>query len=133
MGLLAVPGTAEAATFRGETSQGRPAKLRAGADGPNYFSLRWRLNCTNNLYINTRTRFEPEFKQRTPDRLVDGGSYASPVDDQGYKFRAQVRVDATRASATRWTGTFRAKAVVRRRGAIVGRCAAKTISWQVTR
>ena len=126
------PATADAAVYRGETDQDRPVKLRANERGVKRVVMRWRAGCDRGYYYRARTRFGPPFDRRTARRLVDTGSYTAP-EPNGVRSKVTTHLTARRTSARRWTGTFRATVVVRRRGEFLTRCRTQGIRFTAVR
>ena len=137
--LLLIGGAvAEAAVFKGRTSQDRRAKVETNDRGfPVFVAFFWRARCADGdppLFMSTG--FKTPFDERTKTLVRDAGPYWTRVrDDQGRTYRVRVRahVEARRETRRRWTGTFGASAVIRRDGRVVGRCRTGTITWRASR
>src|SRR5688572_11171480 len=108
--LAAVPTAADAATFRGKTSQGR-----TDANGiPTRVRIAWRARCKKPGFRSLdRTFFTPPFDFVTADAVADAGTYR-------VRYRGGVRGRITgnlqgNRTANGWAGTLRIKAVYSRR------------------
>jgi len=126
----AAPAAAEATTYKGKTSQGRPASISTGADGiVNRARISWRAPCGQNRRYQTATVFRPPFDAASGDALTDAGTYRSQAKG-GFRSRITMTLTAQRDPATNsWTGTLAVKVQVSRGGKVVDRCEAKRLTW----
>ena len=136
--MLAVSApVADAAVFKGRTSQDRRAKVETNDRGfPVFVALYWRARCGDGEPLILPTGFRTPFDERTKTLVRDAGSYGTRVrDDRGriYRVRLRVHVEARRETRRRWTGSFGASAVIRRDGRVVTRCKTGTITWRASR
>lgn len=121
-----LPATADAAVFRGETSQGRAVVVRTNAaDETALVRISWRAACADGTRYRDRTDFRSPFDDATRRQVIDRGTYTAK-DPGGLRFRVKVALRLERRGDTRRRGTFRASAVVRRRGKFVTRCKLRT-------
>lgn len=125
---MVAPAAADARTWRGKTKQGRPVSVVAGTDGlVNKVRVRWRAPCRKGHYV-SRTLFLPPFDVSETARFEDAGTYRSTAQG-GYGGRHTVFVDGTLGADDRWTGTFRVRTRVTRRGRVIDRCRLKRVTW----
>lgn len=129
---------ADAAVFKGRTSQDRRAKVETNDRGfPVSLSFVWRARCSEgDPPLVLATEYRTPFDERTKTAVRDGGSYTTRVrDDQGrwYRVRVSGRMEAKRETRRRWTGTFSESAVIRRNGRVVSRCKTGSVSWRASR
>jgi hypothetical protein len=133
--ILAVATVAEAAKFRGQTSQDRRAVVVTDDnDLPVRITIVWRARCDEG-HITDDTSFLPPYRERSETFVRDGGPYTTTVrDDRGreYKVHAKARVRARRVTARKWRGRFRLSAEVRRNGRFVTECRTGRIRWRAT-
>jgi len=120
-------------TFRGETVQNRAVSVRTDAAGiPNRYRLEWVGTCRRDGFrYSTRTLAAGAFDTATVDRLRDTARFR-----ERSRGRIVATIDTTTSAARqpaesgdRWTGTFRATIVVRRRGRTIDRCRTRTLRW----
>ena len=135
LALLAVSAPiAQAAKFRGETSQDRRAALITREGQPARITLFWRADCGEGNVVDD-TSFLSPFKKGTATFVRDGGPYVTRIhDDAGrtYRLHVNARVRAHRVTQNKWRGRFRADAEVRRNGELVTRCHTGRIRWHAT-
>ena len=135
--LLATTAVADAAVFKGRTSQDRRAKVETDDRGfPTFVAVFWQARCSKGSPLALPTGFRTPFDSRTKTSVRDAGSYTTRVrDDAGRSYRVRVRghLEAQRATRRRWTGTFGASAVIRRNGNVVARCKTGSITWRASR
>jgi len=135
--LLALASTAEAKSFRGETSQKRFASVVVGDDG---LVMRIRISysapCGDPRYrFPNVLRVEPPFDTATPDDVTT----RLKLDDKllgGGRSRQTVTVTAHRsvdaAGAESWGGTFKTRVVLTRGGKKLDTCELKRVTWTAT-
>jgi hypothetical protein len=134
MFALSAP-VAEAARFRGQTSQDRRAALITREGLAARITIFWRAECGQGRVVDD-TSFLSPFKESTATFVRDGGPYVTRIhDDTGRSYRMHVnaRVRAHRVTENKWRGRFRADAEVRRNGELVTRCHTGRIRWHATR
>lgn len=135
---LVLPATASGATkrFRGETAQSRVARLVVGESGRvQRMVISWRANdCRQRRsFVRNVTVFRPLPRRATADAFTVAGSYRVR-DKGGIRIRIRVSARGTRTFdpanpiAEQWSGSFRSRATVRRRGRVVDRCRLRT-TW----
>lgn len=133
--ILAAATVAEAAKFRGQTSQDRRAVVVTdNNDLPVRITIIWRARCSEG-HITDDTSFLPPYRERTETFVRDGGPYTTTVTDERgreYNVRARARVRARRVTARKWRGRFRLSAEVRRNGRLVTTCNTGRIRWSAT-
>src|SRR5688572_1139180 len=84
--VIAFTGVADAAVFKGRTSQDRRAKVETNARGfPVFFRFVWSARCSpGDPPLVLATAYRTPFDARTKTTVRDGGSYTTRVrDDQG--------------------------------------------------
>ena len=127
--LICAPAFAEARTWRGETEQRRPVMVRTGDDGVvKEVRVAWKARCRNGSYTSS-TFFKVPFDLATATEFQDAGTYRSHRLKGGYRARHTVFVRGTLGADDRWTGTFRVRSRVMRRGRLVDRCRRSGVSW----
>ena len=136
---LAAFGAVEASAkrFVGRTSQRQVVIVRTAADGHVLRArINWRAGCRRPTYrYRSMTTFIRPFDESTPDRFYDAGSYRERPA-RGYlarvsvAFRGSRRFDPANPGAESWAGSFRVRAVVRRRGRVVDVCSRRGIRWR---
>jgi hypothetical protein len=134
-GLAALAGPAAAdIRFEGQSSQGRRVILVADDNGvPKRAKIGWQARCRRSGARPTgSTGFRRPLDVSGPTRLRDAGSYRVRYRN-GERVTFTVRISGQKAGPRRWTGRFRVRAVVRRGGAVVDRCAARGVRWRVRR
>src|SRR5688572_8852726 len=92
--LLCTAAVADAATFKGRTSQGRVAVVETNDRGfPVRFFFRWNAKCDPRGTLRFSTGFHTPFRERTRDFVRDGGPYSGSVRDPetGRTYRVRVR------------------------------------------
>jgi hypothetical protein len=133
-GLAAMAGPAAAdIRFEGRTSQGRQALVVAEDDGvPKRGVINWHARCRRGGRVVLGTVFRRPLDLTTSRRIRDVGSYRTPRYPGGVRLTVRARVSGRRVGPRRWIGRFGARAVVRRRGRVVNRCAVR-VRWRVAR
>jgi hypothetical protein len=127
--LAAVPATADAAVFRGDTSQGRPASLVIGSDGLlRAARVNWRTECRSGRF-KTKTSFLRPHDASAPESFRDSGTYRTR--GAGYRFRTTASVRGHKVGERRWRGRFSAKVLVTRDGRYVDTCRLRRLNWSV--
>jgi hypothetical protein len=127
--MAALPAVADARTWRGETEQGRSVSVRTGADGVvSRVRISWRAPCRSGRYV-SRTLFRAPLDTAEASVFEDRGTYRSNVPG-GYRARHTVFVHGTLGADDRWTGSFRVRTRVTRRGRFVDRCRLKGLRWE---
>ena len=128
--LGAVPTAASAVVFRGESTQGKPVKLRVGPDEKlNRFSIRWKTkDCNRGLYYRAGTIVGPPLDRSRAGFFLDEARYKGQAGR--YDFRVDYRVRGRQKSPTRWTGSFDATAKVLRNGKKIDTCRLNRVSWR---
>lgn len=123
---------ASAGVYRGQTTQGRAAKLNdSDSTGvPQRFIISWRTkNCNRPTTTYTdRTTFRG-FRRESRTGFASRGSYR--FQDGQFSGRVRVRVGGQRRSRSAWTGGFRARVRVFRNGNQYDRCRLNGVGWRV--
>src|SRR5215212_9369984 len=123
----ALPATASAATWRGETSQGRGVVVHTGGDGSvDRARIGWKARCAHGTY-RSRTLFVPPLDSASSTAFEDAGSYRA--HPPGYRARIWVRISGT-LDGSRWSGTFRVRVRVSRDGERVDTCRLRRVRWR---
>jgi hypothetical protein len=133
-GLAALAGPAAAdVRFEGRTSQGRQALVVAEDDGvPKRGAFNWRARCRRGGRLVQGTGFSRPLDLATRRRFRDAGSYRTRRYADGIRLTIRARTTGRKVSPRRWIGRFTARAVVRRGGRVLDRCAV-SVRWRVAR
>jgi hypothetical protein len=125
--VLVTPVVAEARTWRGETKQGRAVSVRTGVDDRvERVRVGWKASCERGTYM-SRTVFRRPFDVSEAAEFEDAGTYRVNVQG-GYRARHRVFVRGT-LEDDRWSGTFRVRTRVTRRGRLVDSCVLERVRW----
>ena len=130
--LIAAP-AADAATWRGKTSQGRLAKVVTGADG--YVSkvrIKYTARCTDGKVLTAGTAFVRPFDAVAPFRFEDGGTYRFRIG-RHERARATAWVRGRMGSRGNWRGRYRLRVRVTRGGQYVATCRVRRLTWRARR
>jgi hypothetical protein len=130
LACAAVPGVAQAKTYKGKTSQRQIVRITTGADGVvSRARLVWRAPCGQNKRFGDSTTFRAPLDAATTDMVQDAGTYRTKVN--GYVGRITISLAGRRDPATdRWSGTIAVKVRVTRHGKLVDRCSASKLTWK---
>lgn len=129
---LLVPTVADAARWRGETSQGRLALVVTGTDGlVGKVRIRYRARCSDGKELNSGVKFLPPFDNSSTTAFADGGTFSFELPD-GERARAQTRVEGGLRRSGRWTGSFRVRARITKNGRFVATCRTGRIGWRAS-
>ena len=130
--VAVAPATANAATWKGKTKQGRKVALVTDAGGlVTRVRLGWKARCADGTY-SSRTIFLPPFDTSTTTSVADVGNYTAKPD--GYHSAIHVWMKGTRvASSGRWHGTFGVRVRVSKDGELVDTCRLKKLRWSAAR
>jgi hypothetical protein len=132
--IAVVPATAGAATLRGRTAQHRATRIDVGTNGvPRKVVVSWRAHCQADpraTYTDTTAFPTPHASARTK-RIIGGGTYRTRAGP-GLRATITSRLVAHRHSVYLWTGSFRARAVIRRHGRLVDRCILRRVGWRAS-
>lgn len=130
--LLGFAATADAATFKGTSTQGKPVKLTVDNAGvPAKFVYGWDMECKGGGSLTDGSTLSSRFGT---DADVNGfkssGSYIAEVERK-FEANIKVKVDGERASDTRFTGSFKlkAKVVEEKTNEVVARCSTGIVRW----
>jgi hypothetical protein len=121
---VAFTAPADAAVFRGSTTQGEQATIRTDAAGvPTRFWLKkYRAPCERGGRFRDRGAGAiPPLDLARADKLVDKGPEYR-ADDGAFRFSILTEVTAKLARADRWTGRFKSRVEVRKHGKRVNTC-----------
>jgi hypothetical protein len=130
--VFAVPAVADAAIFRGDTSQGREVVLKTTDAGQPYrLKVSFRAPCTDHKRLRAGTFFRSPFDRRTRMRVRDAGRYTFKLGDE--RIRARVSMRGHRLSPTKWRGRYEGHFVVRKNGNKVATCETPVVRWTATR
>jgi hypothetical protein len=133
-----LPATASAAKkrFRGETAQSRMVTVVVNESGRvQRMDISWRANdCRKReTFVRNVTILRPLPRRASADAFTVAGSYRVR-DRGGIRIRVRVsargtrRFDPANPQAEQWSGTFRSRSTVRRRGRVIDRCRLRT-TW----
>jgi hypothetical protein len=126
--LVAVPAVAGAETWRGTTGQGRAVAVRTGDDDRvDRVRVSWKAKCRKGSYM-SRTVFRRPFDVSEAAEFEDRGTYRAAVQG-GYRARHTVFVRGALGADGNWSGTFRVRTRVTRRGRFVDSCRLKRVRW----
>jgi hypothetical protein len=127
--LLATPASADAALWRGKTEQGRLASVRTGPDGMvTRVRIHWRAPCRPGRYVGG-TGFVRPFDVMTPLNFRDRGTYRARLNN-GFRARLTVGLNGRISrNLRRWSGSFRVRARILRRGRVVDTCRVRGVRW----
>ncbi len=129
---VAIVAVADAATFRGRTSQDAGVVLRTDDQGRVYrLNIGFKAPCNDGKRLKAGTFFQAPFDRRTRRRIRDEGSYTFRVEDE--RIRAHVAMRGRRATRRKWRGRYEGSFVVRRDGRVVARCKTPVIRWRASR
>lgn len=133
LAALALPASASAETFRGKTVQGKPVTLQTRPDGE-VRKVVWRWNTTtcedSDLRLKTQSTVLKN-PQGKPGSFSSKGAYTVKYSDA--KIRFKIVSAGRQRSAGRWSGTFKAKAVVDLEDGDEVLCKLRRIDWAATR
>jgi hypothetical protein len=130
--LLLVPTAADAAKWRGKTKQGRLAVVVTGSDGlVSMVRIRYRARCGDDKMLTSGVRFEAPLDSSTTTAFVDGGRFSFDLPN-GERARARTRVDGGLRQSGRWTGNFRIRVRITRKGRFVTTCRSGRVGWRAS-
>jgi hypothetical protein len=130
---LALPSAAAAETFRGKTAQGKPVSLETRPDGEvRKVTWRWRTSSCkdSDLRLKTQSTVLKNPRSRKPGTFASKGSYVAEFSDATIRFK--VSSAGRQRSPSRWSGTFKAKAIVDLKRGKDTVCKLRRISWAAT-
>jgi hypothetical protein len=129
--LLLVTG-AQAASFKGETSQKRRATVVTGPDGlVTRIRISYSAPCMDPRYRFPNVfRFQAPFKVSTLDTVSESVRISARLRGGG-RNRQTATVTARFADGA-WRGTFKTRAVLTRKGKRLDRCELKRVKWSAT-
>jgi hypothetical protein len=126
--VAALPATADAATWKGKTRQGRAVVVRTDAGGVvNRVRIGWKANCAKGAWYKSRTLFLPPLDSATATSFAHVANYRG--HPEGFKSRIWVRVAGTLDNDV-WSGTFRVRVRVSKNGELVDTCRLKGLRWR---
>lgn len=125
------PAASGATTFQGPTSQGETFKLTVDRDGvPSKASYNWDMECSGGGTLSNGGTLSSRFSNANARGFKSSGMYEADIER---KFEADIRVrlEGERASDTRFTGTFKLRAKVYRKGSgeLLTRCSTGIVRW----
>ena len=124
------PAAAEAVTYRGTTGQGSNAGVVVDSQGiTQRVTIAWTARC-GQFGVRWKDATTVPGPFRSQSSLREAGRYR--VRSGRFTGSIAVRLRATKVSAFRWKGTFKASVVVRRRGKVIDRCRMGTTRWRAT-
>jgi len=132
--LLALPATADAKSFRGKTSQKRLASVVVGDDNlVTRIRISYSAPCRDSRYrFPNVLRLEPPFDESSEYMLTQRVVLRDRLRG-GVRLRQYVKVTAQRLVAEdgseSWSGTFKTRAVMTKRGKHVDTCELKRVTW----
>jgi hypothetical protein len=133
---LPAPASAAKKRFRGETAQSRMVKVVVDESGRvQRMDISWRANnCRQRgSFVRNITILRPLRRRASADAFTVAGSYRVR-DRGGIRIRIRVSARGTRTFdpanplTEQWSGTFRSRSTVRRRGRVIDRCRLRT-AW----
>ena len=134
--MVAAP-LADAAKFRGQTSQERRAVVVTEDGLPTRITIVFRATCADDTFVTDDTSSIPPYDERTTTFVRDRGRYTAEITDErgrSYEFHALARLRAHRVTKHKWRGRVRVSGALRRRdGELVTRCETGRIRWRATR
>jgi hypothetical protein len=115
-----VPGRAwDAARWRGKTRQGRLALVVTGSDGlVSKVRIRYRAMCSDGKRLTSGVIFLPPLDTSTATAFTDRGVFRFRLPD-GERARARTSVEGGLRRSGRWTGNFRIRVRITRKGRLV--------------
>jgi hypothetical protein len=129
-GLLLAP-AAEAATWRGKTSQGRSVTVRTGADGlVNHVLIRYRAGCSDGMGFRSRIEFRPPLDVSSTTEFRDAGVVTWRFTKTRERARGRTAIAGGLRSSGRWTGRFRLRAKIRKGGRVIATCRTGRVRWR---
>jgi hypothetical protein len=129
--LLVVP-AAEAATWRGETRQGRLAEVVTGDDGAIVqVRIKYRARCSDNKGYRAGVKFVPPLDEASTTAFRDGGAIEWNFKG-GERAKGRTSVSGGLRSSGRWTGDFRLRVEIFRNGRHVATCRTGRIGWKAS-
>lgn len=130
-GLLVAP-AADAAVWKGKTRQGRPAKVVTGADGVVVrIRIKYRVICSDNKGFRAGVRFLPPLDHATTTSFRDGGVIKWRFKS-GERAKGRTSVSGGLRRSGRWTGNFRLRVRITKRGRYVATCRTGRIGWKAS-
>ncbi len=131
--IASAAAVAQAATFRGPTSQDAGAVLKTNDRGlPVVVRIGFRAPCSDRKLLKAGTVFRSPLDYRTRRRVRDEGSYRFRTQE-GERIRAHAWVRGRRVAPRRWRGRYGGSFVVRRNSRVVARCQTGIVSWRASR
>lgn len=131
---FALPASAGAETFQGNSAQGKKVVLTTTPNGElRRLSIRWRTrDCDNGSRMHTRwTSFVQPVDESRPGSFADQGAFTTHYSDATVRFVTAAR--GSQGASGRWSGTFKIKAhIVRKPGGSVDDCRLGPISWNAS-
>jgi hypothetical protein len=130
--LLLVPVAADAAKWRGETRQGRLAEVRTGSDGiVDRARIRYRARCGDGKTLTSGVIFLAPLDHTTATEFRDAGRFTFKIRG-GERARARVSVNGGLRTSGRWTGNFRIRVRITRKGNFVTSCRTGRVGWKAS-
>jgi hypothetical protein len=131
-GLLLAP-AAEAATWRGTTSQGRSVTVRTGADGlVRHVLIRYAARCDDGMGFRSRLTFRPPLDASSTSAFEDGGVVMWRFTKTGERARGRASIGGGLRSSGRWTGNFRLRVKIRKGGRVIATCRTGRVGWRAS-
>jgi hypothetical protein len=131
-GLLLAP-AADAATWRGKTSQDRSVTVRTGADGlVSHVLIRYEAGCSDGKGFRSRLTFAPPLDVSSTTAFEDGGVVRWRFTKTGERARGRTAIAGGLRSSGRWTGTFRLRVKIRKGGRVIATCRTGQIGWRAS-
>jgi hypothetical protein len=129
--LLLVP-SAEAARWRGKTRQGRLAAVHTGADGlVSMARIKYRARCSDGDVLTAGVVYLPPLDRSATSDFQDGGVFRFRIRG-GERARATTSIEGGLRRSGRWTGNFRIRVRVTRRGRFVATCRTGRVGWKAS-
>ena len=123
---------AEAARWRGKTSQGRLAAVHTGADGlVSQVRIKYLARCSDGDTLTGAVQFLPPLDQSATTAFQDSGVFRFRIRG-GERARATTSVDGGLRRSGRWTGNFGIRARITKRGRFVATCRIRHLGWKAS-
>ena len=130
--VLIAPTVADAATWRGETRQGRLAVVTTGADDVvTGVRIRYRVVCSDHKAFRAGVRFLPPLDLATKTAVRDAGRIGWSIRG-GERARGRTSVEGGLRRSGRWTGSFRVRVRITKNGRYVATSRTGRIGWKAS-
>ena len=129
---LALPASASAEVFKGQTAQRKPVTIKATPEGElKKATWRWKAGCERkDLRLKTQTTVLKRAQRSKPGYFKAKGFYTAKFRDARIRFEVSMMGRLKRAD--RWAGTFAGKARVKLRNGDKTTCKLRRVDWAAT-